>query len=178
MEVNTNELPKNSEEWAAIDGCKNYQVSWWGRVRNAKTGRILKACVSSNTYLTLNLSKMGKAKSFSVHVLVAREWVENPDNKRCVDHIDGNKTNNHYENLRWATHSENGRNQKNQTNTSSVYKGVYLHKPTKKWMAYIRINKKLKNLGYHASEREAGMAYNMAAVKYFKNFAKINIFED
>ena len=177
MEVNKNELPKNSEEWAAIDGYKNYQVSWWGRVRNARTGRIFKGGLT-NGYRTVCLSKEGRIKTHTVHVLVAREWVPNPENKRCVDHIDGDKANNNWENLRYATHTENSRNQKNQTNTSSVYKGVYLHKPTKKWMAYIRINKKLKNLGYHASEREAGMAYNMAAVKYFKNLAKINIFED
>ncbi len=130
--MNTNELPTNSEQWASIDGYRNYQVSWWGRVRNAKTGRILKSSVSSSTHLTLGLSKMGKAKSFSVHVLVAREWVENPDNKRCVDHIDGNKANNHHENLRWASHSENNRNQKKHKEGSSVYKGVSFHRPSKK----------------------------------------------
>ena len=178
MTINTNELPKNSEQWASIDGYKNYQVSWWGRVRNAKTGRILKSGVSSNTYLTVGLSKMGKAKSFSVHVLVAREWVENPDNKRCVDHIDGNKANNHHENLRWASHSENSRNQKNQTNTSSVYKGVSLHKLSKKWVVHIGINGKAKHLGLFAIEREAAEAYNTAAREHYKEFARLNIFND
>jgi hypothetical protein len=178
MEVNTNELPKNSEQWASIDGYRNYQVSWWGRIRNAKTGRILKSNVSSNTYLTLKLSRLGIAKSFSVHVLVAREWVKNPDNKRCVDHIDGNKKNNHYENLRWATHSENSRNQKNQTNTSSIYKGVSLHKQSKKWVAHIRVNSKLQHLGIFTNERDAAEAYNAAAVEFYKEFAKLNEFND
>ena len=177
MEVNTNELPKNSEHWASIDGYLNYEVSWFGRVRNATTGRILKGGLSKG-YRTVGLSKEGRIKTHPVHVLVARAWVPNPENKRCVDHIDGDKANNNWENLRYATHAENSRNQKNQTNTSSVYKGVYLHKPTKKWMAYIRINKKLKNLGYHASEREAGMAYNIAAVLHYKEFARLNKFED
>ena len=158
MEVNKSELPKNSEQWASINGYKNYQVSWWGRVRNAKTGRILKACVSSNTYLTLNLYKMGKAKSFSVHVLVAQEWIENPDNKRCVDHIDGDKANNHYENLRYATHSENGRNMKKHSDGSSIYKGVSYYKPTGKWKAAIRISGQERYLGYFTSEREAAEA--------------------
>ncbi|MBJ7429620.1 MAG: HNH endonuclease, partial [Bacteroidia bacterium] len=36
------------------------------------------------------------------------------DERPCVDHIDGCKTNNHHENLRWATHAENCRNQKNE----------------------------------------------------------------
>ncbi len=178
MEVNTSELPKNSEQWASVDGYRNYQVSWWGRVRNAKTGRILKSCVSSNTYLSVSLSKMGKAKSFSVHVLVAREWVENPDIKRCVDHIDGNRKNNHYENLRWASHMENSRNQRIQTSTSSVYKGVCWHKRVKKWVAQIRINGKLKHLGIFDNEREAAKVYNTAALEHFDEFAKLNEFND
>jgi len=62
MEVNTKELPKNSEEWAAVDGYKNYQVSWWGRVRNAKTGRILKPQAGGHGYNHVNLSKLGKTK--------------------------------------------------------------------------------------------------------------------
>ena len=105
MEVNKSELPKNSEQWAAIDGYKNYQVSWWGRVRNSKTARILKSRVCPNGYVYVNLSKKGKVKTHTIHQLVAQEWVSNPDEKRCVDHIDGCKTSNHYENLRWATYA-------------------------------------------------------------------------
>ena len=177
MEVNTNELPRNSEQWAAIDGYLNYEVSWFGRVRNATTGRILKGGLSKG-YRTVCLSKEGRIKTHTVHVLVARAWVPNPENKRCVDHIDGDKANNNWENLRYATHTENSRNQKNQINTSSVYKGVYLHRPTKKWMAYIRINKILKNLGYFATEREAAKAYNTSALVHYKEFARLNEFDD
>jgi hypothetical protein len=110
MEVNKSELPKNSEQWAAIDGYKNYQVSWWGRVRNDKTARILKGRVNPNGYMSVKLSKKSsKAKIHYIHQLVAREWVSNPEQKRCVDHVDGSRTNNHWENLRYATHSENSR---------------------------------------------------------------------
>ncbi len=145
---------------------------------NTKTGRILKAGRSSSSYLTVVLCKEGKRTSYSVHVLVAREWANNPENKRCVDHIDGNKMNNHHENLRYATHSENGRNRKNQTNTSSVYKGVCWHKKAKKWVAHIQINSKLKHLGIFTNEREAAEAYNAAAVEHCEEYAKLNKFED
>ena len=178
MTVNTNEIPKNSEQWASIDGYKNYQVSWWGRVRNSKTGRILKSNLSSNTYLTLGLSKMGKKKSFSVHALVAHEWVENPGNKRCVDHIDGNKTNNHWGNLRYATSSENGMNAKNRTDGSSVYKGVSYQAKAWKWKSTIVLDGKSIHLGLYTNEREAAEAYNAAALKHYKEFAKLNVFED
>jgi hypothetical protein len=79
------------------------------------------------------------------------------------------------ENLRFATRTENSRNQKKTNKTSSsTYKGVYLNKPSGKWMAYIRINKKLKNLGYYATEREAAEVYNAAALEHFEEFAKPN----
>jgi hypothetical protein len=175
MEVNTNELPKNSEQWASINGYKNYQVSWWGRVRNAKTGRILKGGLSGDGYRTVSLCKNGKAKTHKIHQLVAREWAGNPEEKRCVDHIDGNQVNNHYENLRYATHTENNRNAKKTTKaTSSIYKGVYLHKPTNKWMAYFGLNRKVKNLGYYETEREAAESYNAAAIEHYGVYAKLN----
>ena len=113
MNINIQNLDSTIEHWASIDGYLNYQVSWWGRVVNTKTGRILKAGRSSNSYLTVILCKEGKRTAYSVHVLVAREWVPNPDNKRCVDHADGDRFNNHHENLRYATQSENCRNRKN-----------------------------------------------------------------
>ena len=128
--------------------------------------------------MTLGLSKMGKVKSFSVHVLVAREWVKNSGNKKCVDHIDGNRTNNHHDNLRWATHSENGRNQKIQSNTSSIYKGVSFSKPMKKWKGTIMIEGRNRHLGFFQYEREAAESYNAAAVEHYKEFAKLNEFED
>ena len=175
MEVNKSELPKNSEQWAAIDGYKNYQVSWWGRVRNDKTARILKGRLNPNGYISVNLSKKGsKAKIHYIHQLVAREWVSNPEQKRCVDHTDGSRTNNHWENLRYATHSENSRNQKKHSDGSSIYKGVSWDKLAKKWRAQINILGRVVNLGGFNDERAAAVVYNAAALEHFKEYAKLN----
>ncbi len=174
MEVNKSELPKNSEQWAAIDGFKNYQVSWWGRVRNSKTGRILKPGTSGPGYLKVDLSKKGIRKTHYIHKLVAHEWVSNPEEKRCVDHIDGSRTNNHWENLRYATHSENGMNAKIRIDGSSVYKGVSYQAKTKKWKGTIVLERKCIHLGLFESEREAAESYNTAAAEHYKEFARLN----
>ena len=177
--MNTQELATNSEHWASIDGYQNYQVSWWGRVRNSTTGRILKGGVNSAGYWTTTLSKEGKIKTHLIHQLVAREWIDNPEGKRCVDHIDGCRTNNHHENLRWATHTENSRNKK-KTNkaTSSIYKGVSLHKPLQKWVVHIKAPGEALHIGYFTNEKEAAEAYNKAAALHYGDYARLNIFND
>ncbi len=177
MEFNTSNLDKNYEKWASIDGYPNYQVSWWGRVLNTKTGRILKPGTSRG-YLHVSLSKDGQVKVHKIHKLVAREWVPNPEGKGCVDHRDGDRTNNHHENLRAATQSENSRNKKKRSDGLSVYKGVSWHKQMKKWYARISINHKETHLGCFASEREAAESYNAAALEFYKTFARLNKFED
>jgi hypothetical protein len=178
MNINIQNLDSTIEHWASIDGYLNYQVSWWGRVVNTKTGRILKAGRSSNSYLTVILCKEGKRTAYSVHVLVAREWVPNPDNKRCVDHADGDRFNNHHENLRYATQSENCRNRKKQVDSSSAYKGVCFDKKSRKWIAQIYMPGKHIHLGTFGIEREAGEAYNATALEHFGEFAKLNKFDD
>ena len=171
-------FPTNREIWKRIDGYANYEVSNFGRVCNATTERILKPNPIGGGYLAVGLCKEGGRKTHPIHKLVAHEWLDNPDGKRCVDHIDGDKINNHSNNLRWATHSENGMNRKKQSNSSSTYKGVHFYKPLRKYVAYFTINRHRQHLGYFETEREAAGAYNKAATEHYGDFAKLNVFED
>ena len=166
-------IPTNREIWKRIDGYANYEVSNFGRVSNAKTERILKGSPGAQGYLSVGLYKDGKKKTHNIHALVAHEWIPNPDGKRCVDHIDGEKTNNNWENLRWATHSENGMNQK-KSHTANTYKGVHFYKPMGKYVAYFTINRHRQHLGYFECEREAAEAYNKAATEHYGIYKKLN----
>ena len=67
----------------------------------------IKPSLNHKGYERVTLSKEGKRHYFFVHRLVAYTYMDNPDNKKTINHIDGCKTNNSIENLEWATHSEN-----------------------------------------------------------------------
>jgi len=88
-----------------------YQISNFGNVRNKITGRILKPTEGkTDKYYYISLCKDSRQKNTKIHRLVAEYFVENPENKPYVDHIDNNKLNNLSTNLRWATKQENNRN--------------------------------------------------------------------
>lgn len=84
-----------------------YMVSTLGRVKNCRTGRILKPQKTKFGYLQVNLYKDGKRKMLKVHRLVAIAFITNPENKRTVNHKDENKLNNCVENLEWMSIKEN-----------------------------------------------------------------------
>lgn len=69
--------------------------------------KILKHRVDKDGYLYVGLSRDSKVNNFKIHRLLATVWIPNPENKPCVNHIDGNKMNNSLDNLEWVTHKEN-----------------------------------------------------------------------
>lgn len=94
--------------------------------------------------------------------------------KNSIDHIDGNGLNNQKNNLRICTYTQNNRNRNSCINSSSKYKGVSWYKKSCKWRASIQVNKKMIHIGYYNSEEDAAEMYNLHAIKYFKEFAKLN----
>jgi len=95
------------EEWKHIDGYKIYDVGSFGRIRNKKTGRILKAS-NKGGYYSVGLSNK-KINTYQVHILVAKAFIPNPENKYTVNHKDKNGLNNNVNNLEWMTISENNK---------------------------------------------------------------------
>ncbi|MEK4132027.1 NUMOD4 domain-containing protein [Solibacillus sp. FSL W8-0474] len=100
----------NNEVWKDVAGYENlYMVSDTGRVFSKKSGVVLKTPLDRYGYQKVSLYSNKKYKYTTVHRLVAKAFIPNPDNKETVNHKDGNKTNNHVSNLEWATSGENTR---------------------------------------------------------------------
>ena len=157
------------ETFKTIKYYENYSVSNFGNVMNNKTGRILKPSEDKDGYFRVNLYA-NNIKTIHIHRLVAEAFLENPEEKICVDHINNNKQNNNVENLRYATVSENGMNQKISKKNTSGFKGVTFKNREKKWYAKIKINNKDIHIGSYTNIEEAINARQLKANELFGEF--------
>jgi hypothetical protein len=90
-----------------------------------------------------------------------------------IDHINGIKDDNRWENLRAATASQNQMNRTKTRSNTSGFKGVYWHEKLQKWQAKITIKKKQIYLGVFSTAEEASHAYQDAAFRLHRDFAKV-----
>ena len=90
-----------------IKGFENYLITKEGIVINKKTNRCLKMSLQTSGYYQVKLSFNGVCKVFTIHRLVAENYINNPNNYPCVNHINGIKIDNRVENLEWITYSDN-----------------------------------------------------------------------
>lgn len=111
------------EIWKDVEGYEGlYQISSKGRVFSLHTNKILRASPDNYGYPIVRLSKHGQMKTITVHRLVAKAFLPNPDNKKEVDHIDANRSNNNVKNLRWTTRRENAKNPNSTKNYQEMAK--------------------------------------------------------
>ena len=160
--------------WKDIPGYEGfYQASIFGEIKSlpkngtGKNSKILKPSTMPNKYSVVTICKNGIKKPTTVHKLIAITFL--PNIGETVDHIDGNKTNNKVENLRWCTHRENTSfRSQNIKNKSSKYIGVCLNKKSNKYISKIRVGKEQRYLGSYLTEEEAHYAYQLEMIKISK----------
>jgi len=111
------------EGWVYVNGFnKLYMVSNSGKLNRIGQvitrkngtkvyirGREMKIIVNKQGYCSINLTINNKKSNLNFHRLVATHFIPNPDNKPCVNHKNGIKTDNRVENLEWCTRSENSK---------------------------------------------------------------------
>lgn len=93
--------------WKTTLECNLYEANELGQVRRISNKNILKGCITSGYRSVKFTFKDGHQQRFYVHRIVAELFVENKDNKKIVNHKDGNKLNNNADNLEWCTQREN-----------------------------------------------------------------------
>ncbi len=134
-----------------------------------KGARALKGTIAGtidNTgYIHITIDK----KVYQSHRLV---WLYIYGNfpKEFLDHINGNKLDNRFVNLRECSRSQNGMNRPKQSNNTTGYKGVYYHTQSKRYRAKVTINKKVKMLGNYKTPEEAYNRYLEYCKEHFKDF--------
>lgn len=150
-----------------------YLIGCNGTISNRS--KELKTYINNSGYVCIKLTKGGINKHRLIHRLVAETFIPNPDDKREVNHIDGNKLNNNVCNLEWVTSSENklhalrtGLKTYNvptkgiKLSNSSRYHNVGFDAGRRKWRAAIRLNGKTYFQKRFDSEEAAALHVNWA----------------
>jgi len=126
-----------------IENYPNYLIYPDGRVYSKQNDKFLRPGLAKAGYYTVGLYKDGKRKTHTVHRLVAMHYIPNPENKREIDHMNRDKSDNRVENLRWATKSENLQNRKTFNTNTSGHTNISYDKLYNGWVFRKDINKKV-----------------------------------
>ena len=91
-----------------IIGFENkYTIDEFGNIFNVYINRYMKPYITNKGYKCIDLIDKNKKQKYLIHRLVALHFIPNPNNYPIVLHLDNNKLNTHYSNLKWGTYSEN-----------------------------------------------------------------------
>lgn len=117
-------------------------------------------------YAVWNTTRAGRQVCFRMHSLVL-------GTKLPIDHKDRNGLNNTKSNLRLATKSQNAANSKVRRDNISGFRGV---SPLgKRWRSVIQVNGRRLHLGCYTTAIDAAIAYDLAAIRFFEEFARTNV---
>lgn len=157
----TNERLKELLEYKPGDGVFVRRCTAGGQVKGSVAGSI-----NSAGYRLISVDGSLYVSSRLAFFYMTGSWP-----KEVIDHINGNRDDDRWSNLREATLSQNAINSKVSTRNTSGVVGVGWSKRNRKWIAHIRINKKHKQLGYYKTKQEAIEARKQAEKEHYGDYA-------
>ena len=113
----------------------------------------------------------GELKRNYVHRFICETYHPNPNNRKCIDHINGDNTDNRASNLRWCTAAQNSWNSKVSVRNTSGFKGVSWNAARRMWHAHITVNRLFTSIGYYREKRDAVVDRNAVARVLMGEFA-------
>lgn len=143
-------------------------ISNIGTVMSLRNDRLMSQKLK-NGYCNVKLSLNGIQHEKRIHRIMAEAFIENPDNKETVDHIDGQRSNNKLWNLRWATRSENCHNKVMPNNTTGL-PGVTARRS--KWESSIQVDGHQYHLGTFKTKGEAYEARKAAELQHYGEYSQ------
>lgn len=159
-------ISTNSEVWKDVVGYEGlYKISEYGEILITKRNKFLKSHRHRIGYDRVTLSRKGRKKNHYVHRLVGEAFLEPPKNvnQNQINHIDGNKNNNHFSNLEWTSPSENFNHA---VRTGLIKNIVLIEEEHKKVMAYLYIHTKLTQSEIADAFDVSDATVSMAIKKY------------
>lgn len=153
-----------------------YMVSDRGDVKSIRTGKTLKPAFDRYGYLYYVLCVNGNRKTVKAHRLVAEAFIPNDGNKPSVDHVNGDKTDNRVQNLRWVTNKENTHNpitlpKMQRLAIENLPRAYAKAKEINFGRKRIAVFKNGKLVETYSSQKEVGAAFGMATSNVSKHVA-------
>ena len=151
------------EIWKEMSGFEDmYEISNLSNIRNKKTKRLIKQFKNRHGYVTARIYKDGVGTTRTVHRLVAKTFIPNPENLPEVNHKDENKSNNVVSNLEWCTRIYN------------VYYGTGLERREASHAIAIKEGRTGKNISRNCGENNPNAKLSDADVLYIREHYKKN----
>jgi hypothetical protein len=143
------------EGYEEIKGFSNYLINKEGRIFGKHYKKEIIFQIEDGYKKTRLVDDEGKRQSCRLHRLLGIQYIPNPDNLECIDHIDRNRLNNSLDNLRWVSKRENCRNMdENRRSKGSIFldKSTTARVGKDYWKANIYINYEHHQKGSHNRE--------------------------
>jgi hypothetical protein len=139
------------------DQSKDWNSRWAGKIAGA----------DSHGYRAISIGRQRYRVHRIIWLLMTGEWP-----KHHIDHIDMDRSNNRWANLREADWAENNANRRGHRDSRTGVKGVTWHAQRGKYYARINVGKKQISLGLYGRIEDAAAAYARGAEKYHGEFAR------